>query len=51
MFCLSGEEKKKDLEVELVQLREKLTPTESAVVEASNKLKKLQVAQFLFMAL
>lgn len=31
------------LETELRQLREKLAPTESAVQEANNKLKKLQV--------
>ncbi|XP_049882411.1 intraflagellar transport protein 74 homolog isoform X2 [Pectinophora gossypiella] len=37
-----GEEDKKALETELRLLREKLAPTESAVVEATNKLKKLQ---------
>lgn len=40
---LSGEEQKKALEVELQQLKEKLVPTESAVVEAAKKLKQLQV--------
>ena len=42
-FALSGEEQKKALESETKILKEKLAPTESAVVEASNKLKKLQV--------
>ncbi|XP_060807667.1 intraflagellar transport protein 74 homolog [Amyelois transitella] len=37
-----GEERKKELETELKVLKEKLTPTESAVLEAINKLKKLQ---------
>ncbi|CAH0766203.1 unnamed protein product [Diatraea saccharalis] len=37
-----GEEKKKALETEMQLLKEKLTPTESAVEEASQKLKKLQ---------
>lgn len=40
----NGEEQKKALETELYQLREKLTPTESAVLEATNKLKKLQTS-------
>ncbi|CAH4031372.1 unnamed protein product [Pieris brassicae] len=39
-----GEEKKKDLESELRQIKEKLSPTESAVIEASNKLRKLQAS-------
>ncbi|KAJ8735798.1 hypothetical protein PYW07_007418 [Mythimna separata] len=39
-----GEEQKKALETELKQLREKLAPTESAVVEATNKLKQLQTS-------
>lgn len=38
-----GAEQKKQLETELRLVKEKLTPTESAVVEAANKLKKLQV--------
>ncbi|CAH2050773.1 unnamed protein product, partial [Iphiclides podalirius] len=37
-----GEEQKKALEIELQVLKEKLTPTESAVIEAANKLKKIQ---------
>ncbi|XP_037298487.1 intraflagellar transport protein 74 homolog [Manduca sexta] len=37
-----GEEQKKALEIELQQLKEKITPTEHAVVEAASKLKKLQ---------
>ncbi|CAH0727545.1 unnamed protein product, partial [Brenthis ino] len=37
-----GEEQKKALESESKLVKEKLTPTESAVVEAANKLKKLQ---------
>ncbi|XP_023935720.2 intraflagellar transport protein 74 homolog [Bicyclus anynana] len=37
-----GEEQKKNLESELKMLKEKLVPTESAVVEAANKLKRLQ---------
>ncbi|CAB3241070.1 unnamed protein product [Arctia plantaginis] len=40
----NGEEQKKVLETELHQLREKLAPTESAVIEANNKLKKLQTS-------
>ncbi|XP_075979351.1 intraflagellar transport protein 74 homolog [Anticarsia gemmatalis] len=40
----SGEGQKKELQTELQQLREKLAPTESAVVEATNKLKKLQAS-------
>ncbi|CAK1602354.1 unnamed protein product [Parnassius mnemosyne] len=39
-----GEEQKKALESELRLLKEKLAPTESAVIEAANKLKKLQAA-------
>ncbi|KAM3967630.1 intraflagellar transport protein 74 homolog [Aphomia sociella] len=39
-----GEEQKKGLETELKMLRDKLGPTENAVVEASNKLKKLQTS-------
>ncbi|XP_026738896.1 intraflagellar transport protein 74 homolog [Trichoplusia ni] len=39
-----GEEQKKALETELQQLREKLIPTESAVIEATGKLKKLQAS-------
>ncbi|KAJ2948052.1 hypothetical protein O0L34_g9849 [Tuta absoluta] len=39
-----GEEEKKALETELQLLREKLTPTEAAVSEAANKLKKLQAS-------
>ncbi|CAF4796814.1 unnamed protein product [Pieris macdunnoughi] len=39
-----GEEQKKDLESELGQIKEKLSPTESAVIEASNKLRKLQAS-------
>lgn len=38
-----GEEQKKVLETELQVLKEKLVPTESALVEAAGKLKKLQV--------
>ncbi|KAL4716826.1 hypothetical protein ACJJTC_012637 [Scirpophaga incertulas] len=37
-----GEEQRKALETELGMLQEKLAPTESAVEEATNKLKKLQ---------
>ncbi|CAG4977596.1 unnamed protein product [Parnassius apollo] len=37
-----GEEQKKALESELRLLKEKLAPTESAVIEAANKLKKIQ---------
>ncbi|XP_061385809.1 intraflagellar transport protein 74 homolog [Danaus plexippus] len=37
-----GEEQKKVLQNELRQLKEKIGPTDSAVVEATNKLKKLQ---------
>ncbi|XP_073958336.1 intraflagellar transport protein 74 homolog isoform X2 [Choristoneura fumiferana] len=37
-----GEEQKKALETEIKVLKEKLAPTESAVVEAASKLKKLQ---------
>nr|XP_026486598.1 intraflagellar transport protein 74 homolog [Vanessa tameamea] len=37
-----GEERKKTLENEMRMLKEKLAPTESAVVEASSKLRKLQ---------
>ncbi|XP_026320248.1 intraflagellar transport protein 74 homolog [Hyposmocoma kahamanoa] len=37
-----GEEQKKVLETELQVLKEKLVPTESALVEAASKLKKLQ---------
>ncbi|XP_046978887.1 intraflagellar transport protein 74 homolog [Vanessa cardui] len=37
-----GEERKKALENEMKILKEKLAPTESAVVEASSKLRKLQ---------
>ncbi|XP_039759620.1 intraflagellar transport protein 74 homolog [Pararge aegeria] len=37
-----GEEQKNNLESELRLLKEKLVPTESAVVEAANKLKRLQ---------
>ncbi|XP_045768948.1 intraflagellar transport protein 74 homolog [Maniola jurtina] len=37
-----GEEQKKNLESELRLLKEKLAPTESAVVEATNKLRRLQ---------
>lgn len=45
MLCniFLGEEQKKALETELQLLKEKLAPTESAVVEAASKLKKLQV--------
>ncbi|CAG9136351.1 unnamed protein product [Plutella xylostella] len=39
-----GAEQKKALETELQLLKEKLAPTESAVVEAANKLKKLQAS-------
>ncbi|XP_038208103.1 intraflagellar transport protein 74 homolog [Zerene cesonia] len=39
-----GEEQRNALESELKQLKEKLAPTESAVIEASNKLKKLQTS-------
>ncbi|CAK1540254.1 unnamed protein product [Leptosia nina] len=39
-----GEEQKKALEMELRQVKEKLLPTESAVLEASNKLRKLQAS-------
>lgn len=42
---LLGEEQKKALETELQVLKEKLAPTESALVEAASKLKKLQVQQ------
>lgn len=38
-----GEDQRKQLEAELRLLKEKLAPTESAVVEAASKLKKLQV--------
>lgn len=41
-----GEEQKKVLQNELRQLKEKIGPTESAVVEATNKLKKLQVNNY-----
>ncbi|XP_072940277.1 intraflagellar transport protein 74 homolog [Epargyreus clarus] len=41
---VEGEEQKKALEVELRVLQEKLSPTESAVVEAANKLKTLQAS-------
>ncbi|XP_034834735.1 intraflagellar transport protein 74 homolog [Maniola hyperantus] len=37
-----GEEQKNNLESELRLLKEKLAPTESAVVEATNKLRRLQ---------
>ncbi|CAH1639908.1 unnamed protein product [Spodoptera littoralis] len=39
-----GEEQKKALETELKQLKEKLAPTESAVLEATNKLKSIQAS-------
>lgn len=39
-----GEEQKKALETELKQLKEKLSPTESAVLEATNKLKSIQAS-------
>ncbi|KPI95083.1 Intraflagellar transport protein 74-like [Papilio xuthus] len=39
-----GEIQKKELQNELQVLKEKLTPTESAVIEAANKLKKIQAA-------
>ncbi|XP_022130307.2 intraflagellar transport protein 74 homolog isoform X1 [Pieris rapae] len=39
-----GEEQKKELESQLRQIKEKLSPTESAVIEASNKLRKLQAS-------
>lgn len=38
-----GEEQKKALETELQVLKEKLVPTENALIEAASKLKKLQV--------
>lgn len=44
-----GEEQKKNLESELTMLKEKLAPTESAVIEAANKLKKLQVPTYLYL--
>lgn len=43
IHSFSGEEQKKALETELKVLKDKLAPTESAVVEAANKLNKLQV--------
>lgn len=43
LFILIGEIQKKELHNELQVLKEKLTPTESAVLEAANKLKKIQV--------
>lgn len=43
IFIFLGEEQKKALETELQVLNEKLAPTESALVEAASKLKKLQV--------
>lgn len=43
IFVFLGEEQKKVLETELHVLKEKLVPTESALVEAASKLKKLQV--------
>ncbi|XP_050681924.1 intraflagellar transport protein 74 homolog isoform X1 [Leptidea sinapis] len=39
-----GAEQKKTLEIELQQIKDKLGPTQSAVLEASNKLKKLQAS-------
>ncbi|XP_014356504.2 intraflagellar transport protein 74 homolog [Papilio machaon] len=39
-----GEIQKKELQNELQVLKEKLAPTESAVIEAANKLKKIQAA-------
>ncbi|XP_045459676.1 intraflagellar transport protein 74 homolog [Melitaea cinxia] len=39
-----GEEQKKALESEMRMLKEKLAPTESAVMEASSKLRKLQAS-------
>lgn len=38
-----GEEQKKALETDLQVLKEKLAPTESALLEAASKLRKLQV--------
>lgn len=44
-YLVLGEEQKKALQTELYQIKEKLAPTESAVVEATSKLKKLQVRE------
>lgn len=43
VIYISGVKQKKALETESQLLKEKLVPTESAVVEAANKFKSLQV--------